>query len=70
MIQRKIFVLTKKTINLEISEKDYVGHTVAQFLLSTEYAFLKNQEKYLKLWIRLFWVSLTKQTNKQNTSDK
>lgn len=33
---------------VRVCEKDYVGHTVDQFLVSTEYALKKNQ-KYLKL---------------------
>lgn len=48
MIQRRTFTLTTQIRKLEVCEKDYVGHTVDQFLVSTEYALKKNQ-KYLKL---------------------
>lgn len=42
MIQRMFFTLTTKILKLELTDKDYVGCTVAQFLLSSDYA-LKSQ---------------------------
>lgn len=48
MIQRRTFTLKTQILKLEVSEKDYVGHTVDQFLLSTEYA-LKKKSKASKI---------------------